>query len=269
MNKLWMVGAITVVVIVFWILMRYPPEEMNGNFSSTESKEEIVLPTTSPINSEETPSTTMVPSLATQSIDKIIGSTHIVGNRAVFLIDNNELDVINGEDMVMSPEVAGKVKVVADWQYYEEKALTEMEVAADTEIIGIFAFARSGLQSVVLPEGLKKIEYAAFYHCDSLENVIIPKTVTTIEAEAFSFTPWMENFISGNTIGQGDFLIVGDGILLAYRGRTAEVIVPEGVKYIAANCFFNHTEIERVIFPSTLQTVDSTAFDGCHYKPAF
>ncbi len=270
MNKLWMVGAITLVVIVFWILMRYPPEDQIQGDAPTESKTEIILPTALPGSSENVPPSDVLPeepSYAVEhTIDHVIGSTTIVGNRAVFLVDSEDLEVQSGEEQ--SPITDDKVKVVADWQYYDDKALQEMEVPEDTVIIGIFAFARSGIERVILPEGLTTIEYAAFYHCDNLIEVDIPTTVTKIEAEAFAYTPWLNDFLSGKS-GNSDFLIVGDGILLAYRGNASQVVIPEGVKTIAANCFFNHTEIKDVVYPGTLKSVEESAFYGCKYQPTF
>lgn len=226
--------------------------------------EEILLPASTPI---PTPEPTNRP------IGDVVGSATIVGNQAVVFIDNTEMKVSHGADIDIEAfkEQQTVRERVADWSFYGDKSLVQVELPGGTIQIGCFSFARSNLESIELPHGLTTIEYAAFYHCDNLKEIHIPGTVTKIEAKAFAFTPWMEEFLAGTSEAgrNSDFLIVGDGVLLAYRGEAASVIIPEGVKYIAAEAFLKHAEIESVQFPSTLEAIDANAFEGCTYKPAF
>ncbi len=198
---------------------------------------------------------------------KEIGETTIVGNKAVFLIDREQMQVKSGADVDLKELFPGETQV-EDWKYYMETALTAKSLHKGTTGIGRFAFARSGLKSIILPEGLTTIEYAAFYHCDDLEEVYIPATVTEIEAHAFGYTAWMEDFLNGKTYPGTDFLIVGDGILLAYRGSAEKVMIPEGVKTIAAESFLNHKEIKEVVYPTSLKIIEENAFKGTNIKPA-
>lgn len=157
------------------------------------------------------------------------------------------------------------------WTFYREPMLKDFVFPEGVTAIEKFAFARSGLKSVVIPEGVTGIGYGAFYHCDALTEVTIPKSVTVIEENAFVHTPWLKNWLaraeegSGDAVGSesekagsegatvgselekagsedaatspeiadsGDFLIVGDGILLAYRGSEAEPELPSEVKSV-------------------------------------
>ena len=234
------------------------------------------LATEAPAETEQvqpTPTPIPTPEPTNRPIGEVMGSATVVGNSAVVFVNNRNMNASDGADVDL--EAYKKPTIVEtqvlDWNYYGDKSLIHMELPEGTTEIGSFGFARSSLKSISLPQGLTKIEYAAFYHCDNLENVTIPTTVTRIEAKAFTFTPWMENFLAGDSdlVGNSDFLIVGDGVLLAYRGASTDVIIPEGVKYIAAEVFLNHTEIENVQFPTTLISIDDTAFEGCTYEPAF
>ena len=225
---------------------------------------EVVIPTAAPV---WTPSPTMLP----QDSGTLVGSASIVGNKAVLFVNNTDMEVKKGTEVSLDDfkeEVVVKTAVL-DWSYYGDKSLSYVEPPKTTSEIGSFAYARSSLRSITLPQGVEKIEYAAFYHCDNLKEIYIPDSVTRIEAKAFSFTPWLEAFLSGNmeAVGDSDFLIVGDNVLLAYRGSTSNVVIPEGVKHIAAEAFLNHEEIETVTFPTTLLSIDSTAFAGCDYQP--
>lgn len=213
------------------------------------------------------------PQPTNRPIGDVMGSTTVVGHEAVVFIDHEEMEASYGEDVDIEAFQTQLLerKEIPEWCYYGDKTLHRMALPVGTLKIGTFAFARSNLERIELPHGLTTIEYAAFYHCDELEDISIPGTVTKIEAKAFTFTPWLEKFYaetSENT-EDSDFLVVGDGVLLAYRGNVSKVVIPIGVKYIAAEAFLNHVEIEEVQFPDTIEAIDAEAFEGCTYKPAF
>ncbi len=172
----------------------------------------------------------------------LIGSTSIVGNSAVVFIDNEEMETSRGYNPeVVQPEptqIPAKIKL-ADWTYYGDESLVNIELGENISSIGSFAFSRSALQSITLSDGVESIEYAAFYYCENLEKIEIPDSVTYIGEKAFAGTPWLESFYDGSMVLEenSDFLIVGDGVLIAYRGNKSEVNIPEGVKYIAEDAF--------------------------------
>lgn len=212
------------------------------------------LPTQTPV-----PTPTPIPGV-------VIGSTSIVGNEAFVIVDNTDMDPMKGYEGLQAVGAGGfqggaggdgfadgagaggngtssdvgaqgnaQPTPIADWAYYGEEALVQIDLADNVSAVGSFAFSRSGLTSIEIPEGTTRIEYAAFYHCDSLEDVVIPDTVTYIGEKAFAFTPWLESFYDGSMKLEknSDFLIVGDGVLLAYRGNAEYIEVPAEVKYIA------------------------------------
>ncbi|MCH5256423.1 MAG: leucine-rich repeat protein [Lachnospiraceae bacterium] len=150
-------------------------------------------------------------------------------------------------------------KIIADQAFYNDDR-TNIEIPDTITEIGEFAFARSEVNSAVLPEGVEKIGYAAFYHCNSLTDVVIPSTVTEIGLSAFDKTPWLENWKQG---GNGDFLIVGDGILLAYKGSGNNITVPDSVKTICSGAFAGHTEITKINIPDSVEIIGEEAFSGC------
>lgn len=110
---------------------------------------------------------------------------------------------------------------------------------------------------------MTEIEYGAFMSCASLAEVSIPDTVTDIGTKAFEGTAWLNNWRSGNGTNDGDFLIVGDGILLAYKGSKAHVEIPDGVKQIGSEAFKGHTEILDVAVPKSVNKICAEAFRNC------
>lgn len=223
-----------------------------------------------------------------------LGSTSVVGNRAVVFIDNTSLRVFAG-----APEQSGQPgqseqsgqseksgqpeqpggdgrredgnilkysivdgRTVADQAYYRNKELGEVTLQPGIVEIGEFAFARSSLSGITLPEGVRTVSYGAFYHCDGLRQVNLPDSVMNVEPKAFAHTPWVEEFLAGGQ-GDGDDFLINGGVLVAYRGEKSDVTIPEGVRCIAAEVFENHTEIETLSLPDSLEVMGEEAFKDC------
>lgn len=219
----------------------------------------------------------------------VIAKTIVVGGKAVLFIDTNQevhegvLDnpmgdtdtTIDGTDpnagnpqiiydsskggyLPKYTRVGSKISTQA---YYASMSMDDYEIPNGITEIGDFAFARSNINSINIPNGVTHIGYGAFYHCDALNDVNIPSSVTDIEGYAFENTPYINAFKS-NISGDG-FLVVGDGILLAYGGNESVVSIPGGVKKIAPAVFMDHKEITGVNLPSSLIEVGEDAFRNC------
>lgn len=205
----------------------------------------------------------------------VLGKARIVGGKAVIFVNNSETNVYEGEtDVTEEPVVDSSAQVIANKKYvivnndtiadrafYEEGALTSYQIGSNIRRIGDFSFARSGLESVTIPEGVKSIGYGAFYNCSDLSRIYVPTSVTEIEPSAFRNTLWMHNWYQSGDLS--DFLVVGDGILIAYKGFSANVTIPDSIKTIGPEVFMNHSEIETVTIPESVKVVSEDAFNGC------
>lgn len=267
--------------------------DVSGNSVNTENSEVSGSSAVVPDNSVN--ETSYSPSIG----GSLIGQSRIVSGRAVVFIDNattvysgstdNSLpedgQIIDGindagsantgegevnlEDLMSGSDDKGfgfpkytilDDQIIADQAYYRESQLISYEIPQGITEIGDFSFARTGLIEINIPDGVERIGYAAFYHCDNLKKVSIPDTVTEIEPSAFDHTAWMKNWM--NQVGQ-DYLIVGDGILLAYSGKNSVIVIPEGVKKIASGVFKDHIGITAVNLPESLEVIGEEAFAGC------
>jgi len=218
-----------------------------------------------------------------------IGETIVAGRHAVFMINNTDSTVIGGisdpsetdsysQIVSNTGELEGIIKTetngkglslpkfaiigdtIAAKAFYQDDTLTAYEIADDITRIDDFAFARSGLKEITIPDSVAEIGYGAFYHCDNLSQILVPSSVKKIEPSAFAKTRMLDNWLA---YGSSDFLIMGDGILVAYRGTNSSVTIPDTVKQIGPECFKNHTEITDVTIPESVITVCEEAFYGC------
>lgn len=217
------------------------PEHLKATPVPQPTKEPVATP-----EPEDTLDTENVPTpvpTATPVPGVVIGSTTIVGNDAVVFVDNTDMDTLQGyegmytwpEDSPTSTPTPPPKVPVKEWTYYGDENLVHIELGTNIDNIERFAFSRSKLKTIQIPDGVESIEYAAFYYCDALEEVTIPDTVTYIGEKAFAGTPWLESFYDGSMVlpKNSDFLIVGDGVLIAYRGNGENIVIPTEVKYIA------------------------------------
>ena len=166
------------------------------------------------------------------------------GNRlgSVPIVSGNAFVFMQSEGSVWQGDYDSSVadSRVIDWSFYRDESLTYYDITSHVQSIGQFAFARSALQEIVIPDGVTSIGYAAFYHCDQLKKVEIPDSVTEIKEHAFENTPWLNDFMEN---GSQDFLIVGDGVLLAYRGTEKQITLPDEVKTVADGAIPEDIEI--------------------------
>lgn len=268
--------------------------------SPAPSAETVSPPEAEPEIDTETETPVSPTTIEGSSSGRLLGQTSIVAGRAVVFIDNSQPSMSGNSSYVnkidLSAESSGRTEQtdaaseagtgtsigdilsdnaqkgkdfpkytvvgnkIASQAYYQNTSLIEYEIEDGITEIGDFAFARSGLSSVIIPEGVEKIGYGAFYHCDNLTNVTIPSSVKEIEANAFAQTPWLAGLQNNSS---SPFVIVGDGILLAYTGSDSVVNIPDTVKQIGAEVFKDHMGITAVNIPDSVTVIGEAAFSGC------
>ena len=203
--------------------------------------------------------------VATPVPGNVLGSTIIVGNHALVMVHPGEEKVQQGYTEPEAGQETGEEQDITaetengkipEWMYYRNQSVSAVTIPEGTTEIGRFAFSRSALRTVTIPEDVTVIDYAAFYHCDNLDNVILPDTVNTVGAKAFTHTGWLDDFEENS---MDDFLISGD-ILVAYKGNLPEVVIPNGVRVIAEEAFRNHTELKKVHLPASVTDIGNDAF---------
>ena len=221
-----------------------------------------------------------------------------------------------GGDVVVLEQVSGKtVTAIAPEAFYYNRDITSVSLPASLQSVGERAFAncrnltsvtflgpvkyihreafaKSGLRNMHMPEGVLRIEAAAFSGT-ALAAANIPASVEYLGAGVFADC---KSFI-GATIGNNangssrcfktvnGMLLTADGKELvqaplgsstrlnipagvetirsgAVRGSESlkEVVFPEGLKNIGSYAFYDTVNLQSLSFPESLETVGHSAF---------
>lgn len=98
------------------------------------------------------------------------------------------------------------------------------------------------LVDIVIPTGVKTIQYAAFARCDRLTNVTISEGVTDIWAWAFDSCSHLRNLTIPDTV-----TVIGR-YAFNWCNRLTSVTIGKGVKCIGPNAFWQCLCLKNVTF---------------------
>ena len=113
------------------------------------------------------------------------------------------------------------------------------------------------IESVVIQDGVTRIEGSAFKDCSNLKSVAIPNSVTRIDHEAFSGCSGLMNV----TIPDSVTHIYGS----AFEGCSGltSVVIPDSVTYFDTCAFADCSGLTKVVIGKNVRSFGSDLFKGC------
>ncbi len=129
-------------------------------------------------------------------------------------------------------------------------------------------FISSDITAITVGSSVEHIGASAFAGCSKLKTVSIANTVLDIEGMILANTPWMRAQAE-------DFVIVGDHVLIAYKGPGGVVEVPDGVRAIAGGYTFQYRQdndifheriyVTEITIPATVIKIAADAIQGGYF----
>ncbi len=197
--------------------------------------------------------------------------------RTVTLPSNNKFKYINvrlfnGCNQLRSIEIPGAVASIGheafkscsnlasvtflDYEYLNGNNELVIETS-QLGYIGSFAFYRTGLISIDIPDSVTTIRESAFYGCKDLVAINLPHDLTTIEASAF------ENCSALASVTLPDRLTTLSHFLFKNCTALTTINLPEGITRIPQGAFENCSSLETISLPNGITEIRTNAFRGC------
>lgn len=179
-----------------------------------------------------------------------------IAEKAAQVLDSGTLTepvILKVTGEMSSSQLSTLAKTIKDSGAYYDLDLSAVEEL--TVLSGSCFMDNNALVSIVLPEGLKTIQVAAFRYARNLSSVNIPGTVENIQSQAFLGCNFEEIIIpdSVTTITSGAF---------SDCGNLRKVTIGKGVKYEGS--VFNGSPLEEIVLssenPNFMQTSDGVVY---------
>ena len=104
-------------------------------------------------------------------------------------------------------KMGNNITTIHPYAFYGTTSLKNVKLPSTVTTIGAYMFDSSGIEKIVIPEGVTVIPDNAFNYANNLKKVILPSTTTTISDNAFHNTALQNVVIPANvtTIGSAVF----------------------------------------------------------------
>jgi hypothetical protein len=143
------------------------------------------------------------------------------------------------------------------WETYKNDIKSVVVNEGITKIDN-YAFRNlTNLMYVSLPDSLSEIGNYVFRYCSSLRSIVIPNSVYSVGSEVFSYCTNLLDVTIGNNV-----TTIGD---LMFNNCTSltNITIPEFVFYIYESAFANCSNLKSVTIGENVSSIYNKAFIGC------
>lgn len=152
----------------------------------------------------------------------------------------------------------GYEDMVLECEDYEAPCLETLVIPEGVTKINDYAFAYcTNLKSVTFPESIEFIGYRAFEGCEELEDIQLPARLSKIADYAFSDCSSLMSVILPETLTE-----IGEG---AFNGcmELKGINIPENVTSIGEEAFLYCSELERIQIKANISEIGKGTFSNC------
>jgi hypothetical protein len=122
-----------------------------------------------------------------------------------------------------------------------------------------FAFEKSNLKKIVIPDGVKLIGEYTFRNCSDLSEVYLPSDLENIPGSSFFCTPSLKSITLPKTLTQ-------IGVLAFYDSGLEKITIPGSCKTIGNGAFLHCINLSEVVLEEGIETIGAMVFSGTAVK---
>lgn len=185
----------------------------------------------------------------------IEGEVFIDNHGVVYSKDRKRLICFPDTLPIEKYEVNAECEIIDDSSFLEE--ITSYGQSYDS----VMCFDSNSLKEIILPEGLIEV---SFDGCRKLERISIPGSVTKIQVPEEKYNLFSIVVSEQNTVY--DSRDCCNAIIKSLNNELilgcSQTTIPDGINSIASYAFFE-SRIERIIVPTTVRHIGSSAIEAC------
>lgn len=150
-----------------------------------------------------------------------------------------------------------KLEKIGENAFSECSSLKNVKIPESTTIIDGYAFARTGITSIKIPNEINVIAPCTFYQCLNLEDVELPEKLKTIKLTSFSGCINLKEIKLPSSL-----LYLGSGAFSSCNKLT-RIVIPNNVKTICDSAFKNCANLESIMLPKNIEEISESLFANC------
>ncbi len=169
------------------------------------------------------------------------------------------------------------IEEIGNYAFMYASSLKHVEFSPKLKSIGRSAFYRTGLEEIILPEGVETLEAGAFSECRSAKVIYVPSSVSYFGTDMAVFEKldslekltWNTNAVpkaNFHYAQEGGYeLVIGDAVAeikgsLFSGTPVRKITLGKNVTKICDSAFYNCSALEEVIINDALRIIGQNAF---------
>ena len=178
------------------------------------------------------------------------------------------LRLLKGNRNLETYTVRKGTRVICDKAFSSCYDLTSITLPQGVKSIGDKAFSWcEALTSITLPQGVESIGNGAFSYCKALTSITLPQGVENIGHNPFVACNNLSSVVCRSPHFKviDKMLLTSDGKrLISYWGEEKVVNVPQGVKSIGDDAFYDCEALTSITLPQGVKSIGERAFYECY-----
>lgn len=148
------------------------------------------------------------------------------------------------------------IKGIADRCFCRCYTFTDIKLPNSLEKIGFWAFSRTNLKKVSIPNTVTFIGASAFWLCKDLSSVALPNNIDVLEENLFYGCENLSNIEIPKSVR-----VIKDAVFQI--SALSEIDVPDSVIEIGIAAFFDCRKLARVTLSKNIKIIKESAFEEC------